>query len=50
VLREEFTKPLGRSANGLALALRVPATCVGPIIRHDRPRGVSADTAPRLAR
>jgi addiction module HigA family antidote len=50
VLREEFMKPFGLSANALALALRVPATRVGDILRHDRPRGVSADTALRLAR
>ena len=50
VLREEFMKPLGLSANGLALALRVPATRIGAIIREDRPRAVSADTALRLAR
>jgi addiction module HigA family antidote len=50
VLREEFIKPLGLSANALALALRVPATRIGAIIREDRPRAVSADTALRLAR
>jgi addiction module HigA family antidote len=50
VLREEFMKPLGLSANALALALRVPATRIGAIIREDRPRAVSADTALRLAR
>jgi antitoxin HigA-1 len=50
VLREEFMKPLGLSANALALALRVPATRVGDILRRDKPRAVSADTALRLAR
>jgi antitoxin HigA-1 len=50
VLREEFMKPLGLSANALALALRVPATRIGDIIRADKPRAVSADTAIRLAR
>ena len=50
VLREEFMKPLGLSANALALALRVPATRIGDILRRDRPRAVSADTAIRLAR
>jgi antitoxin HigA-1 len=50
VLREEFMKPLGLSANALALALRVPATRIGAIIRDDNPRAVSADTALRLAR
>jgi len=42
--------PLGLSANGLALALRVPATRIGAIVRAERPRAVSADTALRLAR
>lgn len=50
VLREEFLKPLGLSANALALALRVPATRIGDIIRVEKPRAVSADTAIRLAR
>ncbi len=48
VLREEFMAPLGLSANGLALALRVPATRIGEIV--NRRRAVSADTALRLAR
>lgn len=50
VLREEFMAPLGLSANALALALRVPATRIGAIVRGDRPRAVTADTALRLAR
>lgn len=50
VLREELMKPLGLSANALALALRVPATRIGAIIRERRPRAVTADTALRLAR
>ncbi|MBV8134509.1 MAG: HigA family addiction module antidote protein [Deltaproteobacteria bacterium] len=50
VLREEFIKPLGLSANALALALRVPATRIGDILRSGKPRAVSADTAIRLAR
>src|ERR1700693_3654441 len=50
VLREEFLKPLGLSANGLALALRVPATRIGDILRTEKPRAISADTAIRLAR
>lgn len=50
VLREEFMKPLGLSANALALALRVPATRIGDILRRHKPRAVSADTALRLAR
>jgi addiction module HigA family antidote len=43
-------KPLGLSANALALALRVPATRIGAIIREHEPRAVTADTALRLAR
>jgi antitoxin HigA-1 len=50
VLRVEFMAPLGLSTNALALALRVPATRIGAIIRDDRPRAVTADTALRLAR
>lgn len=42
--------PLGLSANALALALRVPATRIGAILRTEQPRAVSADTALRLAR
>jgi addiction module HigA family antidote len=48
VLAEEFLAPLGLSANALALALRVPATRVGAIVKGER--AVSADTALRLAR
>jgi len=44
VLGEEFLQPLGLSANALALALRVPATRIGAIIKGER--AVSADTAP----
>jgi antitoxin HigA-1 len=50
VLREEFMRPLGLSANALALDLRVPANRIGAIIRKENPRAVSADTAMRLAR
>ncbi len=50
VLREEFMKPLGLSANALAPALRVPATRIGDILRPEKPRAVSADTAIRLGR
>jgi addiction module HigA family antidote len=50
VLREEFMAPLGLSANALALALRVPATRIGALVREERPRAVTADTALRLAR
>ena len=48
VLDEEFLEPLGLSANALALALRVPATRIGSIIKGER--AVTADTALRLAR
>jgi antitoxin HigA-1 len=48
ILREEFIKPLGLSANSLAIALRVPATRIGSIIKGER--AVTADTALRLAR
>jgi antitoxin HigA-1 len=50
ILLEEFMKPFGLSANALALALRVPATRIGEIIRSEKPRGISVDTALRLAR
>jgi addiction module HigA family antidote len=50
ILREEFLIPLKLSANALALALRVPATRIGDIIRTEKPRAVTADTAIRLGR
>ena len=48
MLREEFMKPLGLSANALAIALRVPVTRISEIVRERR--GITADTAIRLAR
>jgi antitoxin HigA-1 len=48
VLNEEFLKPLGMSVNALAIALRVPATRIGAIVKGER--SVTADTALRLAR
>ncbi len=48
VLREDFLVPLGLSANALAKALNVPAPRINDIVRERR--GVSADTAMRLAR
>jgi antitoxin HigA-1 len=48
VLSEEFLKPLGMSANARAMALRVPATRIGAIVKGER--AVTADTALRLAR
>jgi antitoxin HigA-1 len=48
MLREEFMKPLGLSANALAMELRVPVTRISEIIRERR--GITADTALRLGR
>jgi addiction module HigA family antidote len=48
VLGEEFLLPLGLSVNALAMALRVPATRIGAIVKGER--SVTADTALRLAR
>jgi addiction module HigA family antidote len=48
VLREDFLKPLGMSANALAKALRVPTPRINDVARERR--GVTADTAMRLAR
>ena len=48
VLREEFMKPLGLSANGLARAVLVPPNRISAITNGDR--AVTADTALRLAK
>jgi addiction module HigA family antidote len=48
VIREDFMVPLGLSANALAKALNVPAPRINDVVRGRR--GVSADTAMRLAR
>lgn len=48
ILREEYLRPLGMSANALALALRVPAPRIKEIVRERR--GITPDTALRLAR
>ena len=48
ILVAEFMKPLGLSANALALAVRVPANRITGIINGER--AISADTALRLAR
>ncbi len=48
MLSEEFLKPLEMSVNALAIALRVPATRIGAIVKGER--SVTADTALRLAR
>lgn len=47
-LREDFLKPLGLSANRLAMQLMVPVTRVNDIARGKR--AITADTALRLAR
>jgi addiction module HigA family antidote len=47
-LREDFLKPLGLSANRLAIELQVPVTRVNDIVRGRRT--ITADTALRLAR
>lgn len=47
-LREDFLKPLGLSANRLAIELQVPVTRVNDIVRGRR--AITADTALRLAR
>jgi addiction module HigA family antidote len=48
VVREDYLVPLNMSANALAKALNVPAPRINDIVRERR--GVSADTAMRLAR
>ena len=48
VLREDFLKPLGLSANALSLALKVPASRVNDIVLERC--GVTVDTAMRLVR
>lgn len=48
ILREEYLKPLGLSANALAIAIGVTPARINDIIRERR--GVTADTALRLAR
>ena len=48
VLREDYLKPLGLSANALAVALKVPASRINDIVLERR--GVTVDTAMRLVR
>jgi antitoxin HigA-1 len=48
MLSEEFLRPLEMSVNALAIALRVPTTRIGAIVKGER--SVTADTALRLAR
>lgn len=48
ILQEEYLRPLGITANALAMALRVPPNRITAIVKGER--GVTADTAMRLAR
>jgi len=48
ILREEYLKQMGMSANSLAKALKVTPARINDIVRERR--GVTADTALRLAR
>jgi antitoxin HigA-1 len=48
ILREDYLKPLGMSANALAVAVRVPASRINDIVLERR--GVTVDTAMRLVR
>jgi len=48
LLRSEFMKPLGLSANALARALHVPPNRITAILNGNR--AITADTALRLAR
>lgn len=48
VLREEFLKPCNLTPHALSMAIHVPASRIGDILRAKR--RVSADTAIRLAR
>lgn len=47
ILKEEFLKPLGITANALAKAIGVPANRITAILNDDR--GITGDTAVRLA-
>lgn len=48
VLREDYLKPLGLTANALAKALHVPASRINDIVLERR--GITPDTALRLTR
>lgn len=48
VLRDEYPRVLGLSANAVAKALKIPASRINEVIRERR--GMTADTALRLAR
>ena len=47
ILREEFLKPLGLTANALAKAIGVPANRITAILNDQR--GITGDTAVRLS-
>lgn len=47
ILREEYIEPMGLTANALSLALHVPATRIGEILKERR--SITPDTALRLA-
>src|SRR5437867_1614438 len=46
ILKEEFLKPRGMTANGLAKAIEVPANRITAILKDER--GITGDTAIRL--
>ena len=46
ILKEEFLKPLGLTANALAKAIGVPANRITAILKDQR--GITGDTAIRL--
>ncbi len=48
VLREDYLKPLGMSANALSVALKVPASRINDIVLERR--GITVDTAMRIVR
>ncbi len=48
ILREDYLKPLGMSANALAQALKMPASRINDIVLERR--GITVDTALRLVR
>ncbi|QDE40130.1 HigA family addiction module antidote protein [Luteibacter pinisoli] len=48
ILREDYMRPMGLSANALALAIGVTAARVNELVNGKR--GLTADTALRLAR
>ena len=48
VLREEYLRPLGMSANALSIELKVPASRINDIVLERR--GITVDTAMRIVR